>query len=168
MHKAKKELNSTFMSKFITTIFLITITAIYSCSPDDQNLNLKCDQGRLIKTWSNPEFIAAGKCYLEECLECSFKLNADSSYQLEYAIIDTSMNLTLREFKDSGNFIFDCLESGSLSGKLSALSYTKGDLILKSDSLPQVTWEIEWNSVEGLIIQPEYLGFTHNRYIMLN
>ena len=160
--------------KYYTILSLSLILIIFfacSVNDDDQN-NLVCgDNGNefIVGIWKNPKFISTStNCYLNECIDLNLEFNSDSTYLLVYTIYDSQSNSIVRELNDQGNFYFNCEERGNLSGRFSALTYTKGKLTFNSDSIPQTEWNLERNGVEGLIIQPEYLGFTHNAYIKVN
>lgn len=144
---------------------------LFGCK-NDGSTELDCDtidEARIIGVWSEPEFIVnSGNCYKEECLDIEFILNADATYQLHYQVSDLSTDTIQRKVEDQGIFSFTCQEAGNLAGRFSALRYVKGEIILDSDSLEQMTWKLEWNGIEGLIILPEYLGFSHNVSVNLN
>jgi hypothetical protein len=150
---------------------LLPIILVFGCSSDDEQLNISCDENDheiFVNNWSDPEFIASGdSCYLDECIQIDFQLNADSTYGLRYTIYDTQTNQVLRTLDDQGNYLLSCVEKGRLSGRYSALQYVKSELELRSDSLTPVQWNLEYNGIEGLIIKQEYLGFTHSAYLML-
>lgn len=127
------------------------------------------DYETIIKVWENPTFIASGSnCYLDECLAMRFELNGDNTYFLSYMVTDSSSDSIIREYNDRGTFRFNCIKAGGLSGRYSFIHFFRGQLIMNSDSLFQTEWTIEHNGLEGLIIDEEYLGFSHRAYIMLD
>ncbi|TXF89375.1 hypothetical protein FUA23_10425 [Neolewinella aurantiaca] len=141
-----------------------------SCIDDDLQ-DLSCDAqsfSQVPGTWGSPKFISsASSCYQDECVAMNFELNSDLSYSLAYTITNSQTDSVLRTKVDQGTFEFECLQAGKLSGRYSSVSYVEGLLTLNSDSLERVEWALSANGIEGLIIQPEYLGFTHDAYVML-
>lgn len=161
------------MRLYSNLLLLLMAVISFGCSINgDEQRDLECEENDFevfIGMWSNPRFISSGNnCYLDECIEINLALNADFTYRLWYKVYEMQTSLILREINDQGNYILNCLEKGNLGGRLSALQYIKSELILNSDSLSQSQWILEWNGVEGFILQEEYLGFTHNAYIRLN
>jgi len=155
--------------RFFSTYFLIFII-LCGCK-NENNDNLECnatDRNMIFGIWSNPEFASnSSNCFSDECLEISFKLNTDYTYQLEYHVYVSATDSILRAVDDQGVFEFNCVEAGQHVGSFSSLRFVAGDLILNSEDLPQAVWDLTWSGVEGLIISPEYLGFSHDVYIKL-
>lgn len=154
------------------TYKLLGLLFLLGCTPsNDESGQLGCDpidKDNIIGIWSEPMFVLnSSNCYAEECLEIEFSLNTDSTYQLIYQVSDLATDTIRRSVDDQGTFSFSCLESGNLVGRFSSLRYVRGAIVLNSDSLEQMKWNLEWSGVEGLIIQPEYLGFTHDIYVKL-
>lgn len=150
----------------------LVLLVFLGCGSDkDDQAERSCDDTdseNIIAHWGNPRFITnASNCFQEECLDLSFELHADASYRLHYSIYDPQSNTLIRTQQEQGDFVFNCGEVGRLGGRYSFLRYMKGQLVLQPDSLPPREWNVEWNGLEGLIIYPEYLGFTHKAYVKL-
>ncbi|MBC6995713.1 hypothetical protein QWY85_18145 [Neolewinella lacunae] len=156
------------------TILLLSLllSMFFGCiGSDDDQPGSGCaeeDRSVIIGKWGSPEFITTNtNCYQNQCLELSFELKADFTYHLVYTTYESPSNAVLREVNDQGEFTFNCSQSGNLSGRYSALTFVKGQLTMNSDSLSPREWELEWNGIQGLIIQPEYLGFDHDAFVKL-